>query len=240
MLNTANRQVCDVDIRDMKTKEPFLFFDTANTTTTSLSGDSVYAMADGARRVAFQNPMEGTLAIEAQVYPFELFALISDGTIDSSAIYAEKKTIKCTTAGEIALTDTPETGTVFVYAEGDFGGTKIVGTFASGKFTATTPGDIVVDSYYEVGYLVTTSSNISKVSLRNDKSPKDCYITANTLQKDEDGTLTPFKLVFYKASVQRNVELAFSSEGDPVTITLTFDLLEDKKGNFVDMIEITA
>ena len=44
-LNKANRQVCDVDIRVLKTMAPFLKFDTANTTTSGLSGDSVYAMA---------------------------------------------------------------------------------------------------------------------------------------------------------------------------------------------------
>ena len=44
-LNKANRQVCDVDIRVLKTMTPFLKFDTANTTTAGLSGDSVYSMA---------------------------------------------------------------------------------------------------------------------------------------------------------------------------------------------------
>ena len=29
-INKANREVCDVDIRDLKTMKPFLFFDKAN------------------------------------------------------------------------------------------------------------------------------------------------------------------------------------------------------------------
>lgn len=41
-LNKANRQVCDVDIRILATKAPFLKFDTANTTTAGLTGDSVF------------------------------------------------------------------------------------------------------------------------------------------------------------------------------------------------------
>ena len=41
----ANRQVCDVDIYILKTMAPYLYFDTANTTSTSMSADSVYAMA---------------------------------------------------------------------------------------------------------------------------------------------------------------------------------------------------
>ena len=62
-LNKANREVCDVDIRILSTKAPFLNFDTANTTTAGLSGDSVYAMAKGQRRIAYHNPMTGTMTL---------------------------------------------------------------------------------------------------------------------------------------------------------------------------------
>ena len=44
----------------------------------------------------------------------------------------------------------------------------------------------------------------------------------------------------YKASIQRNFELSFSSEGDPTSLTLTFDLLENKDGNVLDLIEDTT
>ena len=74
-VNKANRQVCDLQINDLKTMMPFLKFDTANTTTAGLSSDSVYAMAKGSRRIAFTNPLEGTLSVEAQVYPFKFFSL---------------------------------------------------------------------------------------------------------------------------------------------------------------------
>ena len=61
----------------------------------------------------------------------------------------------------------------------------------------------------------------------------------NTVEKDENEVLTPYKIILYKAQPQRNFELSQSSEGDPASLTLTFDLLEDKDGNFVDMVEIT-
>ena len=238
-LNRANRQACDVDIRDYKTKAPFLFLDTANTTTAGLSGDSVYANKKGVRAIAFHNPIEGTLSIECQVYPFKLFALFSDHTIESSATFATRKIIKCTTAGELSITGAVA-GTVFVYASGEYGNTAIAGTYANDKFTATTSSDIAVDSEYEVGYLVTKSTGIQKVSFNNNKTPKDCLITYSTLDKDEEGVLTPFIVTAYKATVQRNFELSFSSEGDPVTITLNYDLMADKDGNVLDMIEDTS
>lgn len=244
-LNKANRSVCDVDIRILKTMAPFLKFDTANTTTAGLSGDSVYAMAKGSRKIAFTNPLEGTMTIEAQVYPFKFFALLSDGEIETAAAYADSQVVACDTAGELTLVlptnGDIKAGTVFAYPEGSFGDESalISGTYTSGKFTATTNTEITVGSNYEVGYIVSRTSGVKKITFNNKKLPKDYYITMTTVDKDEEGLFTPFIMTAYKASIQRNFELSFSSEGDPASVTLTFDLLEDKDGNIFDMAELT-
>ena len=244
-LNKANREVCDVDIRILSTKAPFLKFDTANTTTAGLSGDSVYAMAKGQRRIAYHNPMTGTMTLEAQVYPFKLFALLSDGIVSATGMYAEKKTVTASEGGKITLApgDNRTASYVFVYPKGSFGdeSAEIKGSFntSTGVFTATTAANISATQEYDVGYLATASAGVQKIGFSNKKVPKDYYITMRTLDKDEDGTLTPFLLVAYKATVQRSWELSFTSEGDPASVTVTFDLLEDKDGNILDMIELT-
>ena len=244
-LNKANRQVCDLDIRILKTKAPYLFFDTANTTTVGLEGDSVYAMAKGSRRIAFPNPMTGTLSVEAQVYPFKFFAMFSNGEIKTSATIAKHEIIGCETAGKITLVpgtgNTVSPGYVFVYPKGSYGDdrAKIAGTFASNEFTATTASDIAVGSEYEVGYLL-VKAGVKKVEFANKHLPKDYFITMSTLDKDEEGAFAPFIITAYKASIQRTWELSFSSEGDPATVTATFDLLEDKDGNILDIVEDEA
>lgn len=242
-LNKANRQTCDVDIRILKTMAPFLKFDTANTTTAGLNGDSVYAMAKGSRKIAFANPLDGTMTIEAQVYPFKFFALLSDGVIESTAAYADSKIITSTEAGKLSIASEKGTiveGTVFVYPEGSFGDETalIEGTYSSGNFTSSEATDISVGSSYEVGYIV-SREDVKKISFNNKRLPKDYYITQKTVDKDEEGMLTPFIMTAYKATIQRNFELSFSSEGDPASVTLTFDLMEDKDGNIFDMVELT-
>lgn len=219
-LNKANRQVCDVDIRILKTMQPFLFFDTANTTTAGLTGDAVYAMKKGTKAIAFQNPIEGTLSITAQVIPFKFYALLSNGVVETDAAYAKKETIKATTGGSLAIANA-KAGSVFVFKTGEFGDTPIKGTYADGTFTATTAGDIVADTNYEVGYIVVKDTGVKRVSFNNDRIPQDYFITMSTLDKDEVGVLTPFIITAYKASVQRDFELSFSSEGDPAEMTLT-------------------
>lgn len=246
-LNKANREVCDVDIRILKNKAPFLYFDTANTTTVGLTGDSVYAMAKGQRRIAYHNPMEGTMTLEAQVYPFKLFALLTDGVINADGVYPVKKTLTAAAAqgsGSPTITITPgtgrtvTTGTVFVYPVGSFGdeSAAIEGSFTNNVFSSA---NLTAGTEYEVGYIVSTSSGVKRISFANSKVPKDYYITMKTLDKDDEGVLTPFLITAYKATVQRTWELSFTSEGDPASVTVTFDLLEDKDGNILDMIELT-
>lgn len=244
-LNKANRQVCDVDIRVLKTMMPFLKFSTANTTTAGLSGDSVYAMAKGSRKIVFANPLEGTMTIEAQVYPFKFFALLSDGEITSTAAYADTQTVTASVGGSLDM-PLPEggsvvAGTVFVYPEDSFGDEDalIEGTWAENKFTATSADKIVEGAKYTIGYVINRTKGVKKISFNNSKLPKDYYITQKTVDKDEEGLLTPFVMTAYKASIQRNFELSFSSEGDPASVTLTFDLMEDKDGNVFDMVELT-
>lgn len=241
-LNKANRQVCDVDIRILKNMVPFLKFDTANTTTAGLSADSVYAMAKGSRKIAFANPMQGTMTIEAQVYPFKFFALLSDGEIETSAAYADTQTITASAAGSLDINlknGNIVAGTVFVYPADSFGDqTKLIeGTLAEKKFTATTSSKIEKGSSYMVGYIV-KRTNVNKISFNNKRLPKDYYITMKTVDKDEDGLLTPFIMTAYKATIQRSFELSFTSEGDPANVSLTFDLMEDKNGDIFDMIEL--
>ena len=91
----------------------------------------------------------------------------------------------------------------------------------------------------KVGYLEEKSSGINKVTINNNKLPKDVTISMETLDKDVEGNLVPFIMNIYKATIQRSIDLSFSSEGDPATISLTFDCLQDDDGNVMDFIEIT-
>lgn len=245
----ANREVCDVDIRVLKTLAPFLNFEYANTTTVSLKGDSVYAKAKGKRRVPFANPIEGTMTIEAQVIPFKFYSLMADGKIYSTGAYADKVDVNATEGGTISFTldkGTVVSGSVFVYPKGDFGDESkaIAGTFTTSgsgtitnTFTATTAADITSGSDYVVAF-IRQRDDVKRVSFNSKSLPTDYKITYKTLDKDEDGDYTGFIVTAYKAAIQRNFDLSFSSTGDPASIKISFDLLEDKDGNTIDIIEL--
>ena len=166
-LNRANRQCCDLDIRDFKTGAPVLFADFGNVTTAGFSSENTYAMKKGAKAIAFNNPIEGTCGIEMQCHPFQVYALLGDGTIEKSGIIKKREVIKCTVGGKLTLTGTPKDGTVFACKKGEWGAEAIEGSFSGTDFSATTPGDIVMGEYYEVGYLEEKSSGINKVTINN-------------------------------------------------------------------------
>ena len=168
-----------------------------------------------------------------------LYALLGDGTIEKSAIIKRRESIKATNGGELTLTGTPKDNTVFVCKRGEWGREVIEGSFLGTEFTANQPSDIVDGQYYEVGYLEEKNSGINKITINNNKLPKDLTISMETLDKDVEGNLVPFIINVYKATIQRNLELSFSSEGDPATLSVTFDCLQDDNGNVMDFIEIT-
>lgn len=235
----ANREVCDIDIVKYADGTPFMHYEYANTTGLNITSDNVYAMGHGARRVAFNGQLEGSLSVEFQVAPLQLLSLYSDGTIDSDATYFVKTEVKCATAGTLPLAVSAGTvSDVFVYASGDYGGTAIAGTFASGTFTATTAADLTVDSTYEVGFLVKRTSGVHTLTLNNKKLPPFVTLYMSTLDKDEEGNLVPKRIIIHKALIQRNLDMSYSSEGDPQSLTMTFDLMTDDDDSFIEIVEL--
>lgn len=235
-INMANRQCCDVDIRDYATKAPWLFADFCNTTTAGFSSDAVYATKKGAKCIAFDNPLEGTISMEFQVHPFKIYSMLSDGEIDTEAVIACKENITANDTSKLSVEGNPDAGTVFVFAKGDFGGTPIATTTVVGKDIS---GTFVNGTEYEVAYLETKKSGVKKISFNNKKIPKYFWCQMSTLDKSETGELVPVRLTCYKGKPVRNLELSFSSDGDPAAIKLELTALEDENGDVLDVIEIT-
>lgn len=236
-LNMANRQCCDVHILDYATKKPWMLVDFCNTTTAGFSADAVYANKKGAKDIKFDNPLEGTMKLNFQVHPFQIYALYSDGEIETSALIARRENVTGGTAGKLTLKNTPKAGTV--YAVDPESGKIIDGTVSAKEFTAKTTSDIKEGTTYEVSYLEEKAEGIKKISFNNKKTPKDFFIQMETVDKDEKGNLVPVRITAYKASAQRNLDLTFASDGDPAEIEISLDCLTDENGEVMDIIEIT-
>lgn len=236
-LNMANRQCCDVHILDYATMKPWMLVDFCNTTTAGFSADAVYANKKGAKDIKFDNPLEGTMKLNFQVHPFQIYALYSDGEIETSALIARRENVTGATGGKLNLTNTPKAGTV--YAVDPDTGKIIEGTVSEKEFTATTTSEIKEGTTYEVSYLEEKTAGVKKISFNNKKTPKDFFIQMETVDKDEKGNLVPVRITAYKASPNRTLDLSFSSDGDPAEIEIELSVLQNEDGDVMDIIEIT-
>lgn len=236
-LNMANRQCCDVHILDYATMKPWMLVDFCNTTTAGFSADAVYANKKGAKDIKFDNPLEGTMKLNFQVHPFQIYALYSDGEIETSALIARRENVTGGATGTLTLTNTPKAGTV--YAVDPDTGKIIEGTVAEKVFTATTTSEIKEGTTYEVSYLEEKTAGVKKISFNNKKTPKDFFIQMETVDKDEKGNLVPVRITAYKASPNRTLDLSFSSDGDPAEIEIELSVLQNEDGDVMDIIEIT-
>lgn len=236
-LNMANRQCCDVHILDYATMKPWMLVDFCNTTTAGFNADAVYANKKGAKDIKFDNPLEGTMKLNFQVHPFQIYALYSDGEIETSALIARRENVVGGTAGKLTLTNTPKAGTV--YAVDPDTGKIIEGTVSEKEFTATTTSEIKEGTTYEVSYLEEKTAGVKKISFNNKKTPKDFFIQMETVDKDEKGNLVPVRITAYKASPNRTLDLSFSSDGDPAEIEIELSVLQNEDGDVMDIIEIT-
>lgn len=235
----ASRDCGVFELTNLSTNKKALRIDYANTVTVNITADSVKAKKRGKDAVVFANPMEGTLEAEIQVYPFELFSIFGDGTITTGGDRAEMKSIVATEAGKLTLPEAPKDGTLFVYAKGDVGGTQILGETAAKVFTATTDSEIVAGKKYDVSYIV-NDSTMQLVKINDNQELADFRVDAEINQKSEQGSVTPLHITCYKATPQRNIELAFAAEGDPITLKITFDLMTDADDEFVDVYQIQS
>lgn len=236
-LNMANRQCCDVHILDYATMKPWMLVDFCNTTTAGFSADAIYANKKGAKDIKFDNPLEGTMKLNFQVHPFQIYALYSDGEIETSALIARRENVTGAAEGKLTLTNTPKAGTV--YAVDPDTGKIIEGTVSEKEFTATTTSEIKEGTTYEVSYLEEKTAGVKKISFNNKKTPKDFFIQMETVDKDEKGNLVPVRITAYKASPNRTLDLSFSSDGDPAEIEIELSVLQNEDGDVMDIIEIT-
>ena len=224
----ANRDVCDISILDYVTQKPIMYIDYANATSTELTGESVYAYGGHGhvKRVTFTGERAGTLTLETQVQTFELYQLITGGTLSDTAKVVKREVLTAGSDG-LTLSATPVDDTVNVYAATDDCGVALEASVAGTKVT----GDGITNGKEYIVYYIEEKSNVKSVSIGAQSFPKNVTIHGETYMTTEAGETIPYKMIAWKAMAQSNAQFGFSNTGDPQTLTITFDLMADTKND---------
>lgn len=222
----ANRDVCDISILDYVTQKPIMYIDYANATSTELTGESVYAYGGHGhvKRVTFTGERAGTLTLETQVQTFELYQLITGGTLSDTAKVVKREVLTAGSDG-LTLSATPVNDTVNVYAATDDCGASLEASVAGTKVT----GEGITNGQEYIVYYIEEKSNVKSVSIGAQSFPKSVTIHGETYMTTEAGETIPYKMIAWKAMPQSNAQFGFSNTGDPQTLTITFDLMADAK-----------
>ena len=232
--NFANREVADLMLVDYSTKKLFLNVDWANVTSTSFEGDRVFATGgQGApNRVQFDGSRTGTLTIEAQVYPVKVFQMLSGNDLGTTANFLkrEKVTAADTTKLEVSA-EIASTAVQVFKADNDLG-TEITTTGATGKeVTCTVESGVEYIVYY---YAKQAAAQVVHLDSRH--FPKAYRVEGSIPYKTESDDIIEAHPIWYKAAPQAGFELSWQNTGDPVSLTMTFDVLADENGDMFSLI----
>ena len=235
----ANREVCDMIFVNYKTKKPFLSVDYANTSSVELTGENVYAYGGKGhpKKVTFSGEKGGTMTVETQIQTPKLWELMSGGTSSNTASYIKRIETKVGSTSKITLeeTNTIDAGSVCVYKADDTELKTELKSTVSGKDITLTDSDSVTEGTPVVVFYGVTRQDVYNINIKSTSFPKAFAVYGDTYMKTEDDDILPYRLTVYKAVPQPNMTLSFANNGDPGTVTITLDLMEDKNHNMVDL-----
>lgn len=234
--NFANREVADLMLVDYSTKKLFLNVDWANVTSTSFEGDRVFATGgQGApNRVQFDGSRTGTLTIEAQVYPVKVFQMLSGNDLGTTANFLKREKVTCTEAGKLTISTAAGTTAIQVFKADDDLGTEITATVTEGG-TEVTVAEATQETAYIVYYYAKQAA-AQVVHLDSRHFPKAYRVEGSIPYKTESDDIIEAHPIWYKAAPQAGFELSWQNTGDPVSLTMTFDILADENGDMFSLI----
>lgn len=233
----ANREVCDLIFVDYNSKLPFLNLDYANTSSTELTGETVFAYGGKGhpKRVSFSGEKGGTLTIETQVQSVKLWQMITGGSLSAKSKYVERKVLEVADTKKVSLPSAPAAGTtVNIYKIDDDCGTDLKGSVSAKEVTIT--GEVTTGEKVVVYYTKEVTTGVQTINIKSTSFPKAFTVYGDTYMKTEDDDILPYRLIAYKCVPQSNITLSFSNSGDPGTVTITCDLMADKDNNILDLV----
>lgn len=232
--NFANREVADLMLVDYSTKKLFLNVDWANVTSTSFEGDRVFATGgQGApNRVQFDGSRTGTLTIEAQVYPVKVFQMLSGNDLGTTANFLKREKVTAADTTKLEVSAEIASTAVQVFKADDDLGTEITTTGATGKeVTCTAESGVEYIVYY---YAKQAAAQVVHLDSRH--FPKAYRVEGSIPYKTESDDIIEAHPIWYKAAPQAGFELSWQNTGDPVSLTMTFDVLADENGDMFSLI----
>ena len=251
----ANRDVSNLTIYRVDNSGndiPYALIDYANVSAVDMTGEVVYAYGGQGhpKKVSFAGDRGGTLRVESQIGDGLLYSMLTGAELEDSAKFIKRVEVEATDDNKFHLDKDYVSGsriTAFYGGDDLNDDERLTGTFSASLSTdyyevTYTPNASVSGDGFESGaplyvyYTATIGSNVKRLNLTSTTFPKTVKICGDTWDKDEHGKIVEQHMVVYKAVPQPGFTISNQNTGDPGTITITYDILENESGDMLDLI----
>lgn len=249
----GSREICNVVLKDIVTKEPKAYLESLTTSSLDIAGVTVFARGGRghAKLIGWDSEKDITMNMEdALISKASLEVLTgSKFAITTKPVHQKEVGTVATSGTDKVITLTKEpTDTVgykqlfYKSTDGTTIGEKLTGTVttATGVTTVTFPatpalvdGDKVIADYY-----VDASANAQTLTIASDIFPGYYLLEGETLWRNENGVDVPAIYTIPKLKIQPNFSIAMASSGDPQPFTFTADVFKDTSSTAMVILDV--
>ncbi|AYB37526.1 hypothetical protein [Brevibacillus laterosporus] len=248
------REICNVVLKDIVTKEPVAYFETLKTSTLEFSGSTVYATGGrgNPKRIGWDSDREISMKMEDGLISKETFAIATGTTFKATTRPIHKKEVLTVeedgTDKIIKLTKKPTTTkgyNTFFFKTDDgssmleklSGSVTTTGSTTKVKLTGSIEsGDMVIADYY-----IDAPTKSQSMDITSKTFPGTYLLEADTLWRNEDDEDFEAKYTIPKLKIKPNFTLTHGAAGDPSVFNFEAEVLADKKSGdgmvFIDLLE---
>ncbi|OPH47567.1 hypothetical protein BC351_10260 [Paenibacillus ferrarius] len=252
----GSREICNVVIKDFKTKEPVAYLESLTTSDIEVKGTTVWAKGGrgAAKRIGWDSDKEITQKMESALITKESFGVLTGSAFTATAKPVHKKEAILVTSDasdKVVILSSKPTAvagylTLFYKTEdGSSLGEKLTATVTTtgtgaaavtkAKFAGAIPavGDLVIVDYY-----VDAPAKSQTISIDADKFPGTYFLEAETLWRNEDGVDVPALYTIPKMKISPNFTISMGMSGEPKPFSFQAEILKDNKSQSMVIIDL--
>ncbi|NEW08220.1 hypothetical protein GK047_19655 [Paenibacillus sp. SYP-B3998] len=253
----GSREICNVVLKDIKTKEPVVYLESLTTADIDVKGTTVWAKGGrGApKRIGWDSEKDITQKMESALITKEAFGVLAGSKFSATTKPVHKKEVLTVvddaTDKSVTLSAKPTAtaGYLTFFYKTDDGssiGEKLTATVTTtgtgaaavtkAKFTGApvlATGDIVIVDYY-----VDAPAKSQTISIDADKFPGTYMLEGETIWRNEAGHDVPALYTIPKLKISPNFVISMAMNGEPKPFHFEAAILKDSKSQSMILIDL--
>lgn len=240
------RDIVDVEIVDIDTKQPIIFLESLKTSSTEVGAEMVAARGGrgNPRRIVWEGTKDVSFNCEDCLISPDALAKLLGSTLVTGAATVPVVEILESLSDQITLSATPLSTTNYptsIYSTTDrstpeteytLGNPATPLQYSITGRTVTLPSATADETLFLVSYYKTSSALNKKITITSDQFPGTFKLTGYTLWRNEDnGRDYPCRMVIPKAKLLTPITITQSTTGDPTVFPWKFIVLKSTRSS---------